>query len=84
MDAWWREHRPGAPDLFALELAEAATLIAGTPAVGATYTTRRGRTFRRLLMPKTKNHVYFQIDEARALVIIHAVWGAPRGRGPKL
>jgi len=35
-------------------------------------------------MPRTKNHVYFEVDEARDLVIAHAIWGAPKGRGPKL
>lgn len=84
MDAWWREHRPGSRDLFARELSEAVDLIAGAPSAGAKYTTRSGRPFRRMLMPKTRNHVYFEVDEARDLVVVHAIWGAPRGRGPRL
>jgi plasmid stabilization system protein ParE len=84
MDSWWREHRPAARDLFARELAEAGELIARTPTAGAVYTSKRGQQFRRVLMPKTKNHVYFEVDEARELVIVHAIWGAPRGRGPRL
>jgi len=35
-------------------------------------------------MPKTHNHVYFYVDEPRTAVVILAVWGAARGRGPKL
>jgi len=84
MDAWWREHRPGARDLFARELADVQELIAGAPTAGAKYTTRSGEPFRRVLMPKTKNHVYFEGDEAEGLIIVHAIWGAPRGRGPRL
>jgi hypothetical protein len=84
MDTWWREHRPGARGLFARELAEARDLITGTPTGGAMYTTASGKRFRRVLMPKTKNHVYFEVDETRGLIIVHAIWGAPRGRGPEL
>jgi len=84
MDFWWREHRPGARDLFARELAEARALITSASAAGATYSTRSGKPYRRVFMPRTKNHVYFEVDEARDLVIVHAIWGAPKGRGPKL
>jgi hypothetical protein len=37
-----------------------------------------------VLLPRTKNHVYFEVDVSRGLIIVHAIWGAPRGRGPKL
>jgi plasmid stabilization system protein ParE len=84
MDAWWREHRPDARDLFARELAEARELILATPGIGVTYTSANGKTARRVLLPKTRNHVYFELDEQQDLVIVLAVWGAPRGRGPRL
>ena len=35
-------------------------------------------------MPKTEHHVYFRVDETTATVHVLAVWGAPRGSGPKL
>jgi plasmid stabilization system protein ParE len=84
MDSWWRGHRPDARDLFARELAEARDLIGATPGIGVTYTTRSGKTARRVLLPKTRNHVYFEVDEEQGLVIVLAVWGAPRRRGPSL
>ncbi len=84
MDAWWREHRSGAPDLFARELAQVGDLIAVNPNVGVTYTTSSGRTAKRVLMPKMRNHVYFEVDEDQSRVVVLAVWGAPRGRGPAL
>ncbi len=84
MDSWWREHRPDARDLFARELAEARDLIAATPGIGVTYTTRSGKTARRVLLLKTRNHVYFEVDEGRNVVTVLAVWGAPRRRGPRL
>jgi plasmid stabilization system protein ParE len=83
-ERWWREHRPASPDLFADELADALDLIANTPNVGAVYETVSGKAARRVLMPRTKNHVYFEVDEAHERVIVHAVWGTPRGQGPKL
>jgi len=84
LDAWWREHRPKARDLFTRELVEILELIAGAPAVGVEYRTRSGKPARRVLMPKTRTHVYFEVDRARRLVTILAVWGAPRVRGPAL
>ena len=84
MDVWWREHRPTARGLFARELAEAVLLLGNIPTLGTRYLTRSGRELRRLLLPKTKNHVYFEADLEQQLVTIHAVWGAPRGRGPIL
>jgi hypothetical protein len=84
MDFWWRENRPGSRDLFARELAEARAQITGAPAAGSIYSTRSGKLYRRVLLPKTKNHVYFEVDETRNMVIVHAIWGAPRNRGPKL
>jgi hypothetical protein len=84
MDTWWREHRAGARDLFARELADVLKLIVGIPTVGAAHITKSGKVLRRVLMPKTRNHVYFQVDESRELITVHAIWGAPRGRGPRL
>ena len=84
MDAWWREHRPGAGDLFARELAEARELVTASPTAGATYTTKSGKSARRVLMPKTRNHRCYEVREAEGMVVVLAVWGAPRGRGPNL
>ncbi len=84
MDSWWREHRPAARDLFARELAEATTRIAALPSAGVTYTTQSGRSARRVLLPKTRNYVFYEVREAEELIIVLAVWGGPKGRGPAL
>lgn len=84
MDLRWREHRPASRDLFARELAEAGELIAGTPSAGSTYSTGGGKAYRRVLLPRTRNHVYVEVDASQDRVVVHAIWGAPRGRGPKL
>lgn len=84
IDRWWRQNRPAAPDLFARELAEARSLLESAPDIGSPYAERKGRLVRRVLLPKTKNHVYYFIDRVQNVVMIVAVWGAPKGRGPKL
>lgn len=84
MDAWWREHRPKARDLFMREFMAVRELIAETPTLGTVYTDRSGKSARRVLMPRTKNHVYFEVDEENEQIVVLAVWGAPRGHGPWL
>lgn len=82
--AWWVEHRPAAPNLFDEELERALRLICETPEAGVPWRTARQPELRRLLMPRTHHHVYFYVDRSEPAVVILAVWGAARGRGPKL
>jgi len=84
MDTWWREHRPAARDLFARELLEAVSLLSDVPTLGTKYRTSSGRELQRLLLPRTKNHLYFEVRLDHDLIIVHAVWGAPGGRGPSI
>jgi plasmid stabilization system protein ParE len=83
-DRWWRENRPAARGLFARELAEARALLSATPEAGSPYVERQGVLVRRLLLPKTHQHLYYEVDREKDAVMIIAVWGAPRGRGPTL
>ena len=84
IDDWWRENRPGAPDLFARELEAALFRIAVTPMTVAVYREIKGRAIRRLLMPRTSYHVFFEANASEQKVHVLAVWHAARGRGPKL
>jgi plasmid stabilization system protein ParE len=81
IDAWWREHRDKAPDLFEEELARALKLIGTAPGAGKRYPHARA-TVRRVMMRGTRNHVYYVEREDHVLVI--AVWGAVKGVGPDL
>ncbi len=83
-EAWWAENRPAAPDLFAREFRDTLELIRTTPGAGVRWPTPRRPTLRRILMPRTQNHVYFRVDKAKQVVHVLGVWGAPRCRGPKL
>jgi hypothetical protein len=37
-----------------------------------------------MLMHRTRYHIYFSYHEERALIFVHAIWHAVRGRGPRL
>lgn len=81
-DAWWRENRDE-KRLFALELRDTTALIVTNPMLGAVYTVVAGKHVRRVLMPKTRHHLYYAVVDDHEIVI-YAVWGAPKGQGPRL
>jgi plasmid stabilization system protein ParE len=82
--AWWAENRPAAPGLFDDELGGVLRLISEMPEAGVLWPTATNPRLRRVLMSETHHHVYFFVDEARSTVVILALWGAARGRAPKL
>jgi plasmid stabilization system protein ParE len=80
---WWQAHRRAAPDLFEQELEAALGLLVTTPTLGTVYAEAElDVPVRRVLLKKTRNHVYFAVQAEE--VVILSVWGAPRRRGPKL
>ena len=80
-----RQHRT-ARDLFARELAGIKEVLLSNPKLGTVYTILDAQPVRKVLMPKTHQHVYYTADfEAEAdVIMIHAVWGAPREGVPDL
>jgi hypothetical protein len=72
------------PALLAHELAEARRLLGERPESGQRFEQRGGVWIYRLLLPKTKRHLYYEIDAVAGEVIVHVVWGAPRGTPPEL
>jgi plasmid stabilization system protein ParE len=82
-DAWWREHRD-AKELLLNEFEAALRQILSRPELGQHYRRTRGRLIQRVLMPKTRCHVYYAHDPEQKLIEVHTVWGARRGRGPQL
>jgi hypothetical protein len=65
------------------ELAHARELIAEAPEVARPHVERQGDPVSRVLLPRTSHHVNCEFDRESAVVTILAVWGTPRGRGPK-
>lgn len=84
IDAWWRANRPATRHAFAQDFAAVLASILAMPRVMAPFTDKRGRTVRRWLLPRTKHHVYYTVDDSAQVVRIMAVWGGPRGSAPRL
>ena len=81
--AWWRENRPAARFLFDEELRAALDQIRTAPELGSVYAAMAGREHRRVLMPRTRHHVYYRVVDVSVVRVV-SVWGATRGRGPRL
>lgn len=79
---WWRRNRQASPNLFDDELAQALAGISQDPTVGAIHPATHPAIVRKRLMPRTKNYVYFAVQEG--VILIVSIWGAPRRRGPQL
>jgi len=82
IDAWWRNHRPAAADLFFRELSDCLALLAEAPAAGQRYLRYRIPGLRRMLLRDSGYHVYYIFDEVSDDVEVIAIWSARRGRGP--
>lgn len=81
--AWWEQHREKAPGLFLEELAVAVSKLRdGMDVERQQYGARRGRVIWRILMPKTRNHIYYRIDDVAGDVEVLLVWNAVAARGP--
>ena len=84
IDAWWAANRSGAPVLLATELARAVSLLSTMPGLGKAYRGATAEPYRRLLLRRSRFHLYYSIDEGARTVMISAVWSAVRGHGPSL
>jgi plasmid stabilization system protein ParE len=76
INAWWRDNRPAAPDLFLLELRATVSIAALSPTLGAPAGDLRLAGVRRLILPRTRYHVYYRV--AGQVLEILAVWHAVR------
>jgi plasmid stabilization system protein ParE len=82
--AWWQEHRSGASDLFRVELHAAIERLATMPRSGRAYERSDVPGMHRMIMPRTRYHVYYTILQELSMVRIHAVWHSARGGTPGL
>ena len=80
--AWWIENRSGALDLFADELGAAIRKLGAVPHIGARYDATPLPEMRRVLMLRTRCHVYYTVDDESRLVRVHAIGHTSRGQGP--
>jgi plasmid stabilization system protein ParE len=82
IDKWWRKNRPAALDLLFNELTESFEILAEAPHIGRLYRLSPVPRVRRLLLKRTRYHLYYVTvpNEVRVL----ALWHAQRGVGPPL
>jgi hypothetical protein len=64
------------------EFQEALGQVAAKPGIGQRYRRSRGKLIQRVLMKKTRCHVYYFHDTEREVIEIHSIWSARRRRGP--
>lgn len=79
--AWWLENRIHT-EIFATELEAALQILALLPGAGTLYAHAGVAGLRRLYLPKVACHLYYTFDEHE--VVIRALWGARRRRGPRI
>lgn len=83
-DAWWRAHRD-APRLFLDELRDVITKLRRNIDVARQrYSEHGDATVWRLLMPKTRHHVYYVRDEQANVALVVLVDSAISEAGPDL
>ncbi len=81
---WWQLNANQAPDTFKIEFTEAMTLLAQAPGVGALMGGARQTEMRRLSLKKSRQHIYYRVDEFLQVVTVLQVWHTSRGAPPKL
>jgi plasmid stabilization system protein ParE len=82
IDAWWTANRLAAPDLFQRELETTVAAVASSPLLGTISPDDEFRDVRRVLMRRTRYHVYYRtIGEVLEVL---AIWHTARGEGPTL
>jgi plasmid stabilization system protein ParE len=79
---WWLGNRHMAPHLFEEELSATLARISTTPKAGSIYPARLEVEVRRVLMAETHYHIYYAIEHDEVVVL--SIWGARRGRTPRL
>lgn len=84
IDDWWRQNRPSATSLFTDELGEALRLLQHAPAAGESFGPWAEYGVRRLLLPRTRYHVYYACDRDMVVVQVLAIWSSLRGKPPSL
>ncbi len=83
IDARWRAYADD-PGIFAREFLEAVERLETTQGLGSPFPTASHTALRRILLPKSRCHVYFEIDEAKQTIKILHIWDGRREHAPKL
>lgn len=83
IDERWRQNADD-PGVFAREFLEAIELLETSPGPGAPFPTAKHPSLKRLLLRKSRCHVYFEVDDATQTIQILHIWDGRRERAPKI
>lgn len=84
IDTWWRANRDRSPDLFQEELERVTTLLLSAPRMGEVYRSRGRPLTYRVLMKRTRHHVYYTVHDDEGVVEVKLVWGTPLRETPDI
>jgi plasmid stabilization system protein ParE len=79
--AWWLANRDNT-GVFAEEVEQALKIVATLPGAGTPYAQAPVPGVRRIYIRRVVAHLYYTFDDDE--VIIRALWGARRERGPRI
>lgn len=79
--SWWLENRDHKA-IFASELEVILEIVARLPGAGRLYNEAGIPGLRRMYLSKIACHIYYTFDDEE--VIVRALWGARRERGPRI
>ena len=83
IDARWRKHADH-PELFLEEMLEVVEHLETVSNPGTPCPTKRRPQLKRMLLEKTKCHLYFVSDEGKQRIDVLHVWDGRRERLPTL
>lgn len=75
---WWQRNRNKAPQLFVDELEAAFAILRQSPLAGRAAKLQKFKSVRRLLLPKTRFFLYYEV-RADGHVRIVSLWHQSRG-----
>lgn len=82
--AWWRTNRKDAPTLPLDELESALERVVTNPELGEPYPCEGVPGVRRVLLRRSRYHVYYSVHPGRDMLLVEAIWHASRRKGPSL
>lgn len=83
IDERWRQNADD-PGSFAREFLEAIELLETSRGPGSPFPTEKHPSLKRLLLRKSRCHIYFEIDDSKQMIQILHVWDGRRERAPKI
>lgn len=83
IDEHWRQNADD-PGIFARELLEAIELLETSHGPGAPFPTPRHPSLQRVLLRKSRCHIYFEIDDAKLTIQILHIWDGRREGAPRI